>query len=600
MIAARAVTALALVAPWLVWTPLARTPAQIIVWGAIALVGAFHGWGRLLARAAGHEVDAALAIWWGIAATIALAGLGTVLHLYSARVLVIAGTTAHSALLAIELRPATERVAGLLRWERLRYVLAPAAVVAVLALVHVLGGAGSIGARAFDDDASLLGQVKRLTDTGTLADAIGFARASQLGGHATLTALVSAFTAPDAANLIDRGLGFALVLVLLVAQIRPRDATTSIWATLAPVAAAALVIPWHDLAPLWVAAGLVAALHVTVTEMPRAVIPIGVVAGALCALRNELVPVALVYAVLAWRVEPRDRKRLAVLVGTLLAVIAPYAVVRALAWSNAGAARALLEAGRGGLVVPALLFVVITAAALPLLVLVLRSGPLALAVAVQISALASRLVSPGAYGMRFLWPVVIAALVVLVSTIAQRRALDLLALVLAILVCVVIVEARVATKRSQSWSRRYDDLMLEVEYARHAAPEGRGYETLLARVPAGASVAVWVSRPELLEYAHHRIIDLRTPRAARLRVHSWEPRSPSKLDRLVTASRAHWLLVEDDDAYMARADASWVYRLSCPLEQHRSERCRDTLEAIADRGATVASSGNARLVELRQ
>ena len=50
---------------------------------------------------------------------------------------------------------------------------------------------------------------------------------------------------------------------------------------------------------------------------------------------------------------------------------------------------------------------------------------------------------------------------------------------------------------------------------------------------------------------------------------------------------------------MARAQASWVYRLTCSLDRHRTDPCRDTLETIADRGATVATSGNARLVQLR-
>lgn len=607
MIAARFVTALSIIAPWLVWTPIAHTPAATIVWGAIALVGAFHGWGRLIALAAVQEIDAALAIWWGVAAVIALAGLGIAVHHYDARLLVIAGTAAHSAIVTIDRARTTERIACVLRWERLRYLAAPAAVVGTLALVHVLAAAGSIGARAFDDDANVLGQIKRLVDTGTLGDAIGFSRLSQLGGQEALTALTSAFAAPDAAHLIDSGLGFALVLVLLVARIRPRDATTSIWATLVPVAAAAYPIPWHDLAPLWMPAGLIAAFHMTVSELPRgrrAMIPVGLLAGALCALRSELMPIALAYGVLAWQIEARDLRRAALLGATIAAVVAPYAIVRAIAWSHVGAARALIAPASGSLIAHALLFVVIGAAVLPLLLLLLRGvtdaaalRALALAVAIQIGAVASRLVGVGIYGMRFIWPATIAAIVILLVTLAQRRVLDRVALVFAILLCALVVEAHEGTGH-KSWSWRYYELMYEVEYTRHAAPEGPGYEDLLARVPAGDRVAVWVSRPELLDYAHHRIIDLRTPRGVLLRVHSWEPRTPSKLDRLVAASHARWLLVEDDDAYMGRAQKSWLYSLSCPRAEHRSAVCRDTLEALADRAPTVASSGNVRLVRL--
>jgi hypothetical protein len=47
---------------------------------------------------------------------------------------------------------------------------------------------------------------------------------------------------------------------------------------------------------------------------------------------------------------------------------------------------------------------------------------------------------------------------------------------------------------------------------------------------------VWVADPERLDYRGHEIIDLRTPRAARL----------PRLDGLVEVSRARWLLVDRD------------------------------------------------------
>ena len=58
-----------------------------------------------------------------------------------------------------------------------------------------------------------------------------------------------------------------------------------------------------------------------------------------------------------------------------------------------------------------------------------------------------------------------------------------LLVVLGILVCAVIIDARVAPGK-HAWWHRYGDLMFDVEYARHAAPEGRGYGELLVAVAA--------------------------------------------------------------------------------------------------------------------
>ena len=71
---------------------------------AIALVAAFHGWGRLVARLAHRNVDPVLAIWWGIAAMVALSGAAIALHVYSPNALVVAGVVAHTIWLLLAVR----------------------------------------------------------------------------------------------------------------------------------------------------------------------------------------------------------------------------------------------------------------------------------------------------------------------------------------------------------------------------------------------------------------------------------------------------------------------------------------------------------------
>src|SRR5205085_6491534 len=71
------------------------------------------------------------------------------------------------------------------RWHELPQLsigpwLAAALLLAALGAVHVLGAAGDLGARPFDDDGHVLAQLQRLRDTGELADAIGYARRAQL------------------------------------------------------------------------------------------------------------------------------------------------------------------------------------------------------------------------------------------------------------------------------------------------------------------------------------------------------------------------------------------------------------------------------------
>jgi hypothetical protein len=135
--------------------------------------------------------------------------------------------------------------------------------------------------------------------------------------------------------------------------------------------------------------------------------------------------------------------------------------------------------------------------------------------------------------MQILWPVALAGGVALVAVLARQHTPSRTVLVVAMLGCILVYEAQTTAGR-RAWAWRTYDLMFDVQAARHVAPQAAPYRQLLARVPRGQRVAVWVTQPELLDYARHAIIDLRTPRAAK----------SGKLDRLLAATRADWLVVE--------------------------------------------------------
>ena len=114
-------------------------------------------------------------------------------------------------------------------------------------------------------------------------------------------------------------------------------------------------------------------------------------------------------------------------------------------------------------------------------------------------------------------------------------------------------------------------------------------------MPAGATVAVWVDEPELLDYARFRIVDLRSPAVARLRTFRWEPHT-SQLASLVATLGASFLVIERDDARVRRIQSDLLYRFLC---QEQRPICADDLEAIALHHPVVAGSGNLQLVDLR-
>ncbi|MGN6108558.1 MAG: hypothetical protein ACTHU0_25860 [Kofleriaceae bacterium] len=597
-------------APWLVLLPLDGAAAILAFAGALA--AACHGAGWVVARIGGERtLHPLLAIQLGLATLVALAGLASALGVFTlaGQTIVLYGLVAvHTAAVVLD----RERLGAWVRSTE-RGWLAPALLLGALGVLHVLGAAGDLGARPFDDDGHVLAQLQRLRETGTLADPVGYPRTAQLGGQLAIAALAS--LAGDVHLMrLGEAFGFVAAIALVCARIAPRDRSSTLWALLVVIAAAALAFAPTDPATCWTAVGQIGALFALVSDRirreddrVRSLVPIGLIAGALIALRLELAPLAALALVAAWSDRGASRRaharRLAAVAGIALAVVVPYALVRANAWATVpDAARALIAPSTRPWIGRIGLAAAIALATLPLAALVRRDRAvrgLIGASCLTVAGIASQLTGTLPYAARFLWPVAIAVGSILVIEIARRRRLTAAALIVVVGLFVLVHEGREATGRRR-WTRRYIDLAMNIEYLRHARdpePIAGVYDALLRQIPRGATVAVWVARPERLSYAGPaRIVDVRTPRIAKLRTHRWTAHE-SRIERLLGAVGADFLLLEADDRQQARIRADLTYRLACsrPLPG-----CADDLEVIARHHRVVAEQGGVQLIRIER
>jgi hypothetical protein len=393
-----------------------------------------------------------------------------------------------------------------------------------------------------------------------------------------------------------------------------RGAGAALWRMLVVIAASALALAPLDAHPSWTAAGLALALYVTVSELdPAPPLPVALLAGALVVLRFELVPLAVAGVWVAWWRDRGNHRRTAVLLLGVAAVLLPFAIARATAWSHVSpAAQALVRVPHGSwLVRVALALAIAIPSAFILQLAVPASRALrwvGIATACALGGVATGATGAGAYSLRFAWPIGLAFALLAIIEITRtrhphpaRRAPDEslasgpAALIAVLLLCVLLYEGREAPGRLH-WSRRLSSAASAIEQLQRPPAEPPDpYRALLASVPRGATVAVWVGEPERLDYARFRIVDLRTPAGARLRTFRWEDHR-SRLEALVAQVRAAYLLVEADDAHALRTQTDLLYRLACGAP---SPICDDGLDAIARHHPVIAERAGVRLVDLR-
>ncbi len=513
-------------APWAVLLPLSGI--ALVVAHIVFVIAALHGAGLALAHSVGRpDLPPMLRIQLGIAVAIAILGVAIGLEHGGAAMQVVLACVfvgAHTALMGLRLaRTPGESTPSL--------VLGPTLLLVAWGTVLLLGAAGDVGGRPFDDDGHLLAQLQRLRDTGALTDGVGYARMSQLGGQVAIASLVTVAADVHIARVLEP-LAFVLVLGLVLTRLARTGREGPTWGAVLVVCAASLGVGPVDPVSCWTAVGLVLALHAMIEDADPPEIPIGVVAGAILTLRDELAPLAITALFASWWRLRGDPRRVTALLVTAAIVVVPYAMARAVAdvpgevvplrWTPARALAFLYSAIAGG----GLWFL-------------LRRHALGWVFAgaiVVTGGIAAQITGARPYALRFLWPVVFIVALIGVGELGRRAVHRAVGLLVALTFVATIHYGRTMGGR-RGWARRVLDAAANIEYLRHhgvQAPIGSGYESALDKVPRDAIIAVWVTRPERLDYSRHHIIDLRTPRAIQV----------IDAATLIAATGATYLLVE--------------------------------------------------------
>jgi hypothetical protein len=432
---------------------------------ALAIAAALHGLGRVVARLAGDpDAPAPLVVGWGTAGYLTIAGALGAAGVFSlgAQTAVVAAAIAAGAAwaagpVALSARPPLSWVSA-----------AAWALAALLTFIAVLGAAGFTAVPFADEEASYLGLLRRLADTGAMDDGVGFPRAAGLGGHLALAALASPVGELWACHLVDRGVMFGLALALAVSAIH-RGSPRSVMAFLVPLALAALPELGPDMAPRWsiIALALVAASTLSRgvrLRSTRLLVVAVAVAAALATVRHVGV-IALVIALAVARTAARggDARIDGWLAAVTIAVVAPYV----LAAIDAGARPVAITPGW---------------------------APVAFAVA----------------GVT--WLMVRAGTGL--DEAAREPRLPALTVIAALMLTAGLALARFAAGPSASWPRRAAAMLSDARALAHAHSHdgaARDHAAALAAIPTGTRVGIWVDRPDLIDYRRHRIVDLRRP-----------------------------------------------------------------------------------------
>jgi hypothetical protein len=318
-------------------------PTSVLRGGAAWLAFLFFalsGWGAIAARLARvRDPDAGLRVAFGAAGYLAIAGVLIAVGLLTRpAVLILIGI----GFAGFAWRELTAPVAI---WQRIRDGAAYArttpalaaliGVLVALACVHLVGAVAALDRNPWDDDLAYAPFVKRLLDTGDLVEPFSFRRLGALGGQTALQALAAARGSLANLQLIDRGLGLGIALLLLAGHARERR-TQPLW--LALIALVVLVLPNTAIntASYWIGVAAFLALYRAVARDHWALA--GALAGATCTLRQSfVVPAALFLAcvlitrlIAAIRTMPareawhQERRSWALAGGTALAVVVPW------------------------------------------------------------------------------------------------------------------------------------------------------------------------------------------------------------------------------------------------------------------------------------
>jgi hypothetical protein len=517
----------------LVWVP--ESAHLAILWVSLAIVAAFHGYGRLAAALVDDEdAPVGLVTAWGVAVVVAIAGVLVAAGIYglAARVALL---TAGCVLGAAWLSTNALRLASAARGHVTPGTSAVAVVVGGIMIVQILAAAGHSLSPFLDVETSYLAQLRRVDDTGGLGDAVGFPRTAGLGGQIALAALIGPLDA-TASHLIDEGILFVIAIAAASSAIRATGFARGLG--FAGLTIALVVVPEysHDMAPYWSLIVLFVGTASTLERADRrhsarlALLAI-FVAGAAATVRHPAIVFALFVGIIASRSsrrwpQPAAIGHAAILVGSLACLSYLLAHVRAIGagidlgafaeWRTDLASRTVLWIGLGSAVL------VVVSRALP------RDPTRTATLAIGATLLAAGALQPSASGAwQYAIPAGLAILVLLGVRLfadpilpdeAPRERTPMLgpAVVVATLAVALVALPRYRIGRPLlSYTTRAAMALADARSLPGVPRSARTHRAAAIAaaqrlVPAGSRLGLFVDRPDLVDHATHDVVDLRT------------------------------------------------------------------------------------------
>jgi hypothetical protein len=512
---------------------------------------ALSGWGWIVARALRiADVDFGLRAVWGVAGYLAIAGLLVMLGVCSRPVvlaLIGVGLAGFAWREWVTPDPLWQVALGAGHTLRERPIAGYVAIaIGAAVALHVVGAVAYLDRNPWDDDIAYTPLLKRLLAAGDLVEPFSFRRLASYGGQTVLQALVGARGNLASIHALDRGLGFALVAMLLVGHARERR-VPGFWLALAALVVLLAPEPAINTAATWSGVACFYALYRTIARADSrgGFAAAALVGAATCTLRMNFLAVVVPFLAITlalrarrgWRAELRAW-RLAILIG--IAALLPWCIaafissrtflypvmdgtwnhalhLQPTAWSWVDELGFFVQASVGSepIVVMPVIFVLFVFArderpGRPLTALFVASS-------LGFVLLAHSLTDADIWSI---WRYAFGYMLTLVLALAidggyegpddgpvRVPPLARWTLLAALLVQLLYYRGTLI--------KRFDDIFKEVGEARHAASEqvveGPRYRAMQAAVPAGARLAVMVDDPVFLDFGRNDIVNLDTP-----------------------------------------------------------------------------------------
>jgi hypothetical protein len=520
-------------------------PGVVLAGGATwlaFLVFACSGWGWLVVRATrATDPDIGLRAAWGIAAYVAVMGVLIAVGVASRPVILALlglGAAGFAWRELVTTSPLWQLAQAGARAARRQPLVAYAAIaIGVLALLQITGAIARLDRNPWDDDVAYTPLAKRLLDCGDLIEPFSFRRLAAYGGQFALEGLTGARGTMANVQMLDQGLCFALVLLLVVGYARSLARVPALW--LATISLIVVTMPdiAINTASYWSGAALFLALYRTLV---RGDLALAVALGAVtCTLRQTYIPIVVLFLAIAmWRmrVDRRAWGRSALIgVGVLVpwfaaAFMSSRTFLFPLVHGTWNHELALSPAGRSWVEELSLLFsscidaqpITSTVLLVPLIAFTGDDRPARPLGALLVASIVGFIFTVHGFGeadaftlWRYAFAPALALFVVFALEIGaesvQLPPLGRWLLLAALLV--QLIGARTGIVKHYGYI--FGDLREATAIDRHGDPNARAeakrYAAMQAMIPESARVLVMVDDPAFLDFRRNRIAILDTP-----------------------------------------------------------------------------------------